>query len=121
MRLLFLCSLVFASCSSYLTTADTTRTYNNDAAVVYEAILQYCRNSGIIVNRADKENGIIITSYSPAHEYRYEFNVGTKSDKSNVVLTLFRRSYNGSDSPTVYSDFSDKYRDVFNSIDAILK
>lgn len=111
-----MCSLFFVSCSSYLTVADTTREYSNDYDSIYKATLKYCEEVGVVINKSDKRNGIITTGYSPSLEYRHQINIISKNGKTVVILNLFRRSYNGSDSPMVYTDFLDIYKTVFNAI-----
>jgi hypothetical protein len=116
MKTVIVCAILFVSCSSYLTVAETTREYSSDYESIYNATIKYCKDSGVIVDKADKDNGIITTTYSPSLEYKHHFNIRSKNGKTVVLLSLHRRSYNGSDSPMVYTDFLDIYKNIFNTI-----
>lgn len=113
--LLTLC-LLLASCSSYLTIKDTSKTFPADYDSIYSEIISFCNRNGVAIRTTDKASGIITTEYSSSSSYRYNFNISSRGDSSTVYLTLYKTSYIGTENPMQYSDYLSDYGKVFSEI-----
>lgn len=117
MKYLVLLSVLISSCSSYLTLKDTSKAFASDFNSTFAVVVDYCKSSGIAIKTIDKENGIITTEYSSATNRRYNFNLSAHSDSTFISLSLYQKSYNGSDAIIYLSDNAKEFSEIFNSIE----